>query len=276
MLDKKVLYTRASTAIIFAAVVIFLLNYSRLTIFIFLSIVAFFTAYEYVKIKLKDNAGFREKYIAPLLFGVAPVAIDFFTPKLNFVGFIILLIITILFDIYLMFKLFYNKSMVVKSDIAVYFEILFYIGIPILLASNLLLSNMESKSILFFIVILLIWANDTFAYLTGSMLGKHKLMPSVSPGKTIEGFVGGGVFTIITAVLLNHFINVFPLSYYILLGLIVWIIGTIGDLVESKLKRSYNIKDSGTIMPGHGGFLDRFDSFIFVLPFLVLLTYFYL
>lgn len=275
MLDKKVFMTRVITAIIFAAVVIFLLNYNRFTIFLFLAIVGFSTSYEYIKIKMGDNAGVRDMVIAPFLFGSAAVIIDYFTNSLNIAGFNILLVFTIIFDFYLMYKLFSGKSSKTDKDFNIYMEVLFYIGIPVLLVGNMFLLNEDSRPIVVFIIILLIWTNDTFAYLSGSMLGKNKLMPSVSPKKTIEGFVGGGVFTIVVSLILYHYYNMFPMSYYIILAIIVWVIGTTGDLIESKLKRSYSIKDSGKIMPGHGGFLDRFDSFLFVLPFVVLLTYIY-
>ncbi len=276
MLDKKVLYTRAISAVVFAAIVVVLLNYSRLTIFLFLVLLSFFATYEYIKIKLGDRAGLREKIITPLLFGVLPVAIDYFMHQLNFIGFNVLLFITLVFDFYLMYKLFKGKDMLEKNEIVIYFEALFYIGIPVLLASNLLLIGLDSKSIIIFILILLIWANDTFAYLTGSLFGKNKLMPSVSPGKTIEGFVGGGLFTLVVSILLFYYFNTFSIYFYLILGSLVWTVGTIGDLIESKMKRSYGIKDSGTIMPGHGGFLDRFDSFIFVLPFVILMVYLFL
>lgn len=140
-----------------------------------------------------------------------------------------------------------------------------------MLLSNYFIVGANSLTYIIFIIILLIWTNDTFAYLTGSMLGKNKLMPSISPGKTIEGFIGGGVFAIIVSILLYNIYDSQSLLLYILLAIIVWIIGTLGDLVESMIKRSYGLKDSGNIMPGHGGFLDRFDSFLFSLPFVVLL-----
>jgi len=275
MLDKKVFLTRVTSAIVFASIVVFLLNYNRFTVFLFLAIVGFATAFEYVKIKMDGRAGLREFIVAPFLFGAAPITIEYFTHKLNFVGFNILLLLSVLFSIYLLYKLFADKSSKTESDIVVFGEVLFYIGIPLLLVENMFLGEGEGRPIIVFVVILLIWTNDTFAYLSGSMLGKNKLMPSVSPGKTIEGFVGGGVFTIVVSMVLYHYYNMFSITYYIILAIIIWLIGTSGDLIESKLKRSHSIKDSGKIMPGHGGFLDRFDSFIFVLPFVVLLTYIY-
>jgi len=275
MLDKKVFLTRVFTAIIFAVIVIFLLNFNKFTVFIFLAIVGFSTAFEYVKIKMDDNAGIRDLVIAPFLFGSAPILIDYFTSSLNFVGFLLLLLGAIIFSIYLLFKLFTNKSSKTKTDFMIYLEVLFYIGIPLLLTENMFLSGDGARAIIIFILILLIWTNDTFAYLSGSMLGKNKLMPSVSPGKTIEGFIGGGVFTLVVSLVLYNYFNMYSIIFYVLMALVVWLIGTSGDLIESKLKRSYSIKDSGKIMPGHGGFLDRFDSFIFVLPYVVLLAYIY-
>jgi phosphatidate cytidylyltransferase len=112
--------------------------------------------------------------------------------------------------------------------------------------------------------------NDTFAYLSGITLGKHKLFESVSPKKTIEGFIGGIVFSIIAGILLAKFYMEEPIIYWIIIALIVGFFGTLGDLIESKFKRVAGVKDSGNIMPGHGGFLDRLDSIIFVAPFIYL------
>ncbi len=117
------------------------------------------------------------------------------------------------------------------------------------------------------ILILMIWMNDTMAYITGSILGKRKLMPSVSPKKTIEGTLGGILFTLGLAIVWASSTSWFPISLWIMIALIASVIGTIGDLAESKLKRMANVKDSGSIMPGHGGVLDRFDSLLLAAPF---------
>ncbi|MGZ3884539.1 MAG: phosphatidate cytidylyltransferase [Bacteroidia bacterium] len=115
-------------------------------------------------------------------------------------------------------------------------------------------------------IILLIWANDTFAYLAGSLLGKHKLYERISPGKTWEGSIGGGLLTIASTFVISNWYNELQLHQWMIIALLVVVFGTIGDLVESMLKRQANIKDSGKIMPGHGGILDRFDSLLFVSP----------
>lgn len=116
-------------------------------------------------------------------------------------------------------------------------------------------------------IVLLVWANDTLAYFTGSLFGKHKLYPSISPGKSWEGFAGGFIFAVITGWILSNFFHQFGTAGWMVVGAIVSATGTIGDLVESMIKRNAGVKDSGSFMPGHGGFLDRFDAFIFCIPF---------
>jgi phosphatidate cytidylyltransferase len=116
-------------------------------------------------------------------------------------------------------------------------------------------------------ILILIWTNDTFAYVVGKNMGKTKLFPSVSPKKTIEGFAGGMIFTVISSVLLSKFFIESKILYiWIIIAIIVSIFSTLGDLIQSKFKRVAGIKDSGKIMPGHGGILDRLDSIIFVIP----------
>ncbi len=118
--------------------------------------------------------------------------------------------------------------------------------------------------------ILLIWASDSFAYLVGSMIGKRKLYERISPGKTWEGTIGGGVLTMASSYLIAGWFPEIELKHWLVISVLVVVFGTLGDLFESLLKRQAGIKDSGKIMPGHGGILDRFDSLIFVTPFVYL------
>ncbi|WP_313502225.1 phosphatidate cytidylyltransferase [Kaistella carnis] len=116
-----------------------------------------------------------------------------------------------------------------------------------------------------FFLFVLIWSSDSFAYFTGKFLGKHKMAPKISPKKTWEGFAGGVFFTII----LGYFIEMYYPDLrgnYMIVGLLVSVFGPLGDLVESQLKRTFGVKDSGNIIPGHGGILDRLDSFIICVP----------
>lgn len=115
-------------------------------------------------------------------------------------------------------------------------------------------------------IIFLIWSNDTFAYLGGSIYGKNKMIERVSPGKTWEGTLTGVLITFGLSNLFDALICPLPAYLWPTLGICVPVLATIGDLVESKLKREAGVKDSGSIMPGHGGILDRFDSLIFVTP----------
>ncbi|HQQ94466.1 MAG TPA: phosphatidate cytidylyltransferase [Bacteroidia bacterium] len=120
-------------------------------------------------------------------------------------------------------------------------------------------------------IIFLIWCNDTCAYLGGSLFGKHKLAPSISPGKTIEGTAIGIMLSLALGIPIAHWLDLEVNRLWMSLSLIVPVLATAGDLLESLIKRRAGVKDSGNLMPGHGGFLDRFDSLIFAGPFVLLL-----
>ncbi len=272
MINKKKLYIRAVTAGIFGAVVIFLLNFNYWSAFAFLILVSFLTTYEYIKLQAGSEFNFFLLLISSFLFGPELTILNEFWRPFNSNIFIVILFIVLLYQLILILNLFSDKYLNSYSRLLVYMRGLLYIGIPVALFHEIVMKEYGDIGMIF-ILILLIWTNDTFAYLTGSIFGKHKLMPSVSPAKTIEGFIGGGLFTIIAAFIISLFYNWGNIYFYILLAIIVWLMGTLGDLVESKMKRSLGVKDSGDIMPGHGGFLDRFDSFIFVLPWVALLFY---
>lgn len=116
-------------------------------------------------------------------------------------------------------------------------------------------------------IILLIWASDSGAYLVGSLVGRHKLFERISPGKTWEGSIGATILTIGCSYVISKWYPEISFANWAAISVIVCVFGTLGDLVESMLKRQAGVKDSGKIMPGHGGILDRFDSLIFVAPF---------
>ena len=129
-------------------------------------------------------------------------------------------------------------------------------------------------------VFVFLWINDTGAYLCGSLLGKHKLFPRISPGKSWEGSIGGGILVMIVAVLVWYLLEQYDQNALGLnalewagLGLVIVVFGTWGDLVESLFKRTLGIKDSGNILPGHGGMLDRFDSSLMAIPAAVVYLY---
>jgi len=125
-------------------------------------------------------------------------------------------------------------------------------------------------AILVFSFIVSIWVCDTAAYFIGSKFGKNKLLPEVSPKKSWEGAIAGFFGAVITTVIFNLVSNNFSIFHSILMGSIVGVAGQIGDLAESQLKRDAHVKDSSSILPGHGGFLDRFDSIMFVSPLILI------
>lgn len=150
-----------------------------------------------------------------------------------------------------------------------------YIIIPFILIAKLGRTQLTSSSIHYpHIVIatfILIWTNDTFAYLVGKSLGKNKLFERISPKKTIEGFLGGVLFAVIASFIISqYYVTLLPLWCWVIIAVLVSVFGTLGDLIESKFKRVAGVKDSGSIMPGHGGIFDRLDSIIFVAPLVYL------
>ena len=158
---------------------------------------------------------------------------------------------------------------------------LFYVSFPMALLNTIAhgkLGNFETNAYYetydyrrIFALLFLIWASDIGAYIAGKSFGKHKMAPSISPGKTWEGWAGGFLLTLIIGWALGYFLLYLPLTHRLVAAGVVAVFAPLGDLAESMLKRSVGVKDSGSIMPGHGGLLDRFDAFLLVLPVLALL-----
>lgn len=144
-----------------------------------------------------------------------------------------------------------------------------YIGIPFFI-SRYFYSSYEGKKIMIGFFILL-WIHDSLSYLIGKKWGKRKLVSShISSNKTIEGFLGGMLFSLIFGIIFTFF---YKDNIWLLISFIVSIFGTIGDIIESIIKRAYNVKDSSNLFPGHGGFLDRLDSFVFTIPIIAAIFY---
>jgi len=151
-----------------------------------------------------------------------------------------------------------------------YFTTIFFLITSIVFLTLIPCYNTEYDAIIIVTPLLMIWTNDTFAYLVGKNFGKHKLLERISPKKTIEGFVGGMIFTLITGYIISIFHTTLSIPVWLIMSIIMSIFGTLGDLIQSKFKRQAGVKDSGSIMPGHGGIFDRLDSIIFASPFLYL------
>lgn len=161
----------------------------------------------------------------------------------------------------------YRKKTHAFQNLAFGIYALFYITLPFVLLVYLpYISTGEWHPEIIFFPFLLVWFNDTFAYLFGSQLGRHKLFPRISPKKSWEGAIGGGVTTIAAGLVIAPYIDGLSIVDTTAISVIVVVFGILGDLIESMFKRCIEIKDSGHIMPGHGGVLDRLDSIIFAIP----------
>ena len=173
-------------------------------------------------------------------------------------------------------ELFRNKDTPLLN-IACTFIIPFYVALPFSFLHFLVLESGSYDYNLLLGFFLLVWANDSGAYLFGVNFGKRRLFKRISPRKSWEGAIGGFFVTLLVAYFLHFFNEDLSSLNWIILGVIISVMGTFGDLVESMLKRSVNIKDSGSLLPGHGGVLDRFDAVIFAIPlvcgYLILLRY---
>ena len=146
----------------------------------------------------------------------------------------------------------------------------FYLGAAMGLFAREMLGYQDYRYF-FMGILILIWLSDSGAYIVGSQWGKRKLMPKVSPNKTVEGFLGSLVAALIGGYFLSKLTPIKTTDWWIIISLVVWLIGSLGDLVQSSVKRQYGVKDTGTILPGHGGMWDRFDSLILAAPVILLL-----
>ncbi|MFB9079960.1 phosphatidate cytidylyltransferase [Flavobacterium procerum] len=189
---------------------------------------------------------------------------------------LVLLAVTIVVSIKCIIFLFYDSVQKISIS-SKYLYLLGYITLPFVFIVKISFGTNDYNPKIILGLFILIWTNDTFAYLVGKSIGKHKLFERVSPKKTIEGFLGGAVFAALAGYLISNF-YIQPTAEFSGRSILIWtgiavivsIFGTIGDLIESKFKRIAGIKDSGSIMPGHGGILDRLDSVIFVAPIIFL------
>lgn len=270
-LNLKTLGTRTLSGIVFIILLMgsVLFNYYSFTVFFF--IVALIGLTEFYKIAQKLDAQPYKfaGYVCAGLVYFTFVNFSFLVSNLN-VNFSYLLVLVpfIIFSV----ALFSTKQQPIKNA---FYTLggLIYAVLPFALLTNFVIVNpLNSNTFQFFPklllgIIFLIWSNDTFAYLGGSLFGKHKMIERISPGKTWEGTIFGILISFGISFLIQRYFIQTQNNIWLALGIIVPILATLGDLVESMLKRQAGIKDSGNIMPGHGGVLDRFDSLIFVSPF---------
>jgi phosphatidate cytidylyltransferase len=184
----------------------------------------------------------------------------------------LLIALTIYLGIF--FIIFFIFKIIKKNQYFRFIELIgvIYIGIPISFA--ILINNLNDGTTFLFLIIAIVFTSDSFSYFTGKLIGKHLLAPTISSGKTWEGLMGGLVGTLIAVYIFPKLLSL-KLDLYesILIALTIGLMAPIGDLVESKLKRSFNVKNSGILIPGHGGILDRLDSlgFGFIAGYFIIL-----
>lgn len=178
----------------------------------------------------------------------------------------LLLVLTLVMDLALLYFLFSKRNFPL-GQIQKFMIAVFYMGGGFIFLTMIPYTENVFAEFLIMGVFILIWVNDTFAYLVGRSLGRNKLFESVSPKKTIEGSLGGLIFAWVAAYILSRYDQVLGWEQWIVLASVIVVAGSLGDLLESKFKRRAGVKDSGAILPGHGGIWDRLDSLVFASPF---------
>ena len=237
------------------------LFYGLITLFLVVGL------YECIRLMKFDNSIYKW-----LVFPIAAIIYYRFTKRFFYHGFFfdlnfseILALAWIPIAVVTLFKysreLYFENGKLIFTVVYVTLPFAFSLGLP----KFSTLDPSKTFTLEIFMLFVLIWSSDTFAYLTGKFFGKHKMAPKISPKKTWEGFAGGVVLTLILGFFVEQY---FPelRGNWMMVGFLVSVFAPLGDLVESQLKRSFAVKDSGNILPGHGGVLDRLDSFIICVP----------
>ncbi|MFY7811328.1 MAG: phosphatidate cytidylyltransferase [Flavobacterium sp.] len=262
-MKKSESLTRSISGSIYIALLVGSTYFSETSFYIIFGIFLFIVSNEYCKVVKLTKYSKAVPLFNVLIFNLFCFAN---IPTIIINSTLIVSISFILYGIYFLFKIKKERLNLFQKN----FFNLGYIIFPFIFLVKIPFLSNQFTPFAIIGVFILIWVNDTFAYIVGKNFGKNKLFESVSPKKTIEGFLGGLFFTIIFAFILSISFKFFTFENWFIIGLLVSIFGTLGDLFESKLKRIAKIKDSGNIMPGHGGLLDRLDSVIFVAPIVYL------
>jgi phosphatidate cytidylyltransferase len=231
--------------------------------FVVFLVISFFTLWEFYKLAILDDRAPLKIWgtvIGSILFTLS-FLIEAEIIPLNY----ILLIFPLLTSVFLI-KL-YKKDEKPFTQVAYTFLGIIYVSIPFSLLNIIVFSSGQYRFHIIFGILFILWASDTGAYFSGILFGKKKLFERVSPKKTWEGSIGGAILALLFAYGFSKYFNDLTLIQWLVAALIIVIAGVYGDLVESLFKRSIAIKDSGTSIPGHGGFLDRFDGLLLASPF---------
>ena len=270
---------RAITGVLFVAILVGCILYTSFSFGILFIIISALTIYEFGQLvnMRADGVNVNKTIImlggAYLFLAVMGFCIDAADSKI-FIPYVLLLLYLMISELYLK-----KENPVLNWAYSMLSQL--YIGLPFALLNVLAFHNDPSSEyssvsynpILPLSIFIFLWLSDTGAYCIGSLIGKHRLFERISPKKSWEGSIGGGVVAIGSSFILAHYFPFMSMWQWAGLALVVVVFGTWGDLTESLLKRQLHVKDSGTILPGHGGMLDRFDSSLMAIPAAVVYLY---
>ncbi len=255
----KNLVLRTITGVAFVAVMVAGILYSPLTLWALFLVIAVLTTWEFTGLvntrpDVQVNRVVTTTAAALLFLGVSAMQTDILQARMLIVPWLLSMVFIMVEELFLQ-----REDPLSNWAYSMLAQI--YVALPFAL-----LTMFPSQTYVM-AIFLFLWCNDTGAYCTGSLIGRHKLFPRISPGKTWEGSVGGAVLAIIAALIMAFYVDTTLAPWqWVAFALTVVVIGTLGDLVESLFKRKLGVKDSGNILPGHGGMLDRFDSSLMAIP----------
>ncbi len=251
---------------VYVSILISSILYSKMLFISIFFVLMMLCLYEFTKIiHLKSFFPYLIGVLVFIFGNIFNSDVEIYKNYIELVGVVLFLTIFITFA-----SILFAKKDEVISHLGKIFLSIVYIVVPFTLIVQIPFLNAEYNYVNSTIlgVFIMIWVNDSFAFLVGKNFGKHKLLERISPNKTIEGFFGGMIFTFIASYFLASYFPSLSLVQWIVIASIVSIFGVLGDLIESMFKRQANVKDSSNFIPGHGGFLDRLDSVIFAAPFI--------
>jgi len=262
---------RLITGILGAAGIIAGVSLGQWTYFLIFFLICLFTLLEFYKLVGLDGLAPQKAY--GTLCGIIIFCLSFFIEgRIVLDGKVIptqyyILIFPLISCIY-MIKLYKKFERKPFTNIAFTFLGIFYVAVPFSLLNVAVYDDGRYNYEIILGSLLILWASDTGAYFAGTRFGRRKLFERISPKKSWEGFVGGAVLALIFVTGLSYYLHSLTVQQWFIVGMIIIVGGTFGDLIESLLKRSIEIKDSGDSLPGHGGFLDRFDGLLISAPFI--------
>lgn len=266
------LVQRTITGVIFLAVVIGSILFNEISFFILFELIIIGAMYEFYSLAQKKK--YNPQKIYGIIIGASVFAANYFFVNGYVDSIIFLGIIPVFISVFIVEL--YRKSEQVFVNIGFTLLGVIYIAVPFSFANYVVITDSVYSSHLLLGFLFLMWSYDTLAYVFGVSFGKHRLFERVSPKKSWEGFIGGTVSSLGIAYVISLLFPELPYLHWAIVSLMISIFGTYGDLVESSFKRNTEEKDSGSILPGHGGILDRFDAVIFTLPLFYLYLQFYL